>query len=285
MITTAQLRANGASDRAIFRGLEAGRLHRLHRGVYAVGHARIHDERRWIAAVLAAGARAALSHTSAAHLWQIWRGPELGTHVVAPCVASMKHGLQAHRSRTLERRDVTSRRDIPVTSPERTLVDLADLLDVHQLVNVMHEAAYRKLLNERRVEAVIERVRGRPRLWIAEASLAAHRSGSAGTRSRLEHRFLALVNPSDLDVPDVNVRIWVAGKPIEVDFLWPRQKLCVETDGPGHLRPRIRADDAARDHLLRAHGFDVMRFTSADVEMRGQQVLAALHQRLGRGAK
>ena len=255
----------------------------MHRGVYAVGYPApaLHAEHRWMAAVLATGADSALSHTSAGRLWGIWRGPESGTHVVAPRQRRPRAGIASHRSCSLRAGDLTRRRGIPVTGVERTIVDLADVLTVHQLANVMHEAAYRKLLNVRRLRAAIRRARGRTGLPRVESALRSYLAGSAGTRSKLEDRFFALLHAHDLEPPAVNVRVRAAGRAIEVDFFWPAHKLCVEVDGPGHRRPGTRADDAARDALLAAQGFAVVRVTASDLDRRGASVVARLRSHIG----
>jgi Protein of unknown function (DUF559) len=137
----------------------------------------------------------------------------------------------------------------------RTLVDLSDVLTPHQLANVIHEAAYRNLLDERAVRAAMTRANGRHKLHVLTKALVLNAAGSAGTRSELEDRFLALTSKSDLPEPLVNTRI----QDIEVDFHWPDQNLVVEVDGPGHTRPRTEHDDAHRDARLRAAGHTVLR--------------------------
>jgi hypothetical protein len=108
------------------------------------------------------------------------------------------------------------------------------------------------------------------------AALEASLAGSAGTRSRLEDAFLALVRSGGVAEPLVNVPVHAGGRRIEVDFHWPTLGLCVETDGDGHTRPRTKREDGIRDRALRAAGYDILRFTRADVEQRAAWVLARL---------
>jgi hypothetical protein len=250
VITTAQLSALGLTSGAISQRVRAGRLHPLYRGVYAVGHNRLSQEARWLAAVLAAGPNAALSHTAGARHWQIWRRRPEQIDVLVPGQRRARKGVVVHRTRELDPRDVTSHRGIPITTVARTLVDLSAVLTPHQLANVIHEAAYRNRFNESATRAAMERAVGRP-LTNLHAALQAHASGSAGTRSDLEDRFLATAS----ETPRVNTKI-------EVDFYWPDQNLVVEIDGPGHDRPRTKAEDAQRDEALKRAGIHVVRIPS-----------------------
>jgi very-short-patch-repair endonuclease len=250
LITTAQLIAAGLTHPAIAARVKARRLHPLHRGVYAVGHNRLSQHAQWLGAVLAAGDGAALSHLAAARHWNIWRRQHEGIDVIAPGQRRARAGFTIHRCRTLDPRDVTRYRDIPTTTVPRTLVDLAATLTAHQLANVIHEAAFRNRFDERATRRAMERAGGRD-LRNLHAALQAHASGSAGTRSDLEDQFLAQTTTQ----PRVNTKI-------EVDFYWPEQHLAVEIDGPGHDRPRTKAEDARRDAALRSAGIEVVRLPS-----------------------
>src|SRR3954464_10382713 len=142
LITVAQLARAGVGRSSVTHRLRTGRLHRRHRGVYSVGHARLSQEGEWMAAVLAAGEGAALSHLSAAKLWNAWRRVVRGVDVLASGRRRVK-GVRVHICRRLDPRDVTEHRGIPVTTVPRTLVDLSAVLSAHQLANVIHEAAFR----------------------------------------------------------------------------------------------------------------------------------------------
>src|SRR5215213_4104627 len=137
VITTAQLRAAGLTDAAMYKRVAAGRLHPLYRGVYAAGHDRLSQEGRWMAATLAAGPGAALSHEAAAKHWKIWRRKVTGIDVIVPGQRRARDGVTVHRTRNLDARDVTVHQGIPITTPARTLVDLATTLTAHQLANVI----------------------------------------------------------------------------------------------------------------------------------------------------
>jgi Protein of unknown function (DUF559) len=203
-----------------------------------------------MAAVLAAGEGAGLSHLAAAKHWNIWRRKHDGIDVTVPGQRRARKGFTIHRARRLDPRDVTIYKGIPITSVPRTLVDLATTLTAHQLANVIHEAAFRNRFDEHRTRQAMARAQGR-NLSNLHAALQAHASGSAGARSELEDRFLANAEGTPL----VNTKI-------EVDFYWPDQNLVVEIDGPGHERPRTKQEDAARDARLAAAGIKVVRIPS-----------------------
>jgi hypothetical protein len=171
--------------------------------------------------------------------------------VLVPRNRRARKGVRVHRTRKLDKRDVTIHRGIPITTPARTLVDLASTLTRYQLANVIHEAAFRGLFDETETRAAIDRATGRPKEPL-HAALQAHASGSAGTRSALEDRFLeAWQGPEPL----VNTKI-------EVDMYWPADNVVVEIDGPGHARPRSKREDAARDEALKAAGISTVRLPS-----------------------
>ena len=250
-MTTAQL---GLTSGAISKRLRAGTLHRIHRGVYAVGHNRLSEKGRYMAAVLAAGDRAVLGGLSAAVLWGAWRRKVPEIHVLVLGDREQPAGFRVRTTRHLHHTDVTTHDGIPVTTIARTLVDLTDTLSVHQLANVIHEAAFRNRFNRTATLAAMTRANGRRNLArLAEAL----RTDGAGTKSDLEDRFLSLV--AGLPQPGVNTTI--AG--LEVDFAWPG--LVVEVDGPGHARPRTQREDAARDAILQAAGYSVLRLTPDDL--------------------
>jgi very-short-patch-repair endonuclease len=253
-MSRAQLLAAGLTAEAIRTRLASGRLHRLHSGVYAVGYPSPHPLARAMAAVLACGPRAVLSHRSAAALWEFetrWRRP---IDVSAP--QDRRHrGVRAHRSRTLTARDVTRHHGIPVTTPARTLLDLADVIDDRALARALNEARVQRRVGIEDVVDLLARSpgrRGAPRLHALIAR------PDAPTRSVFEDAFLAFTERHHLPRPEVNQH--VAGH--EVDMLWRRERLIVELDGQAyhdHARPFER--DRDRDADLLAAGLPVVRVT------------------------
>jgi very-short-patch-repair endonuclease len=250
VVTVEQLREVGFDESAVYRAMRAGRLHRLHRGVYAVGHRSLSWRGRWLAAVLAAGDGAALSHTSAAALWEYLRPIQGPIHLSLPASLRRKPrpGLQIHRSRTLTRRDITHHHGIAVTTPARTIEDIRTAVEPY---------LFRRAL--RQAELAGHRV---PHLAVVKR-----------TRSDLELLFLTLCDDHDLPRPQVNVR--VHGR--LVDFFWPEQRLVVETDSWDYHRGSVSfEDDHDRDLALHALGFTTRRYTGDQLEAAPGAVAADL---------
>jgi hypothetical protein len=242
VVTAAQLRSARISPAGIDRRIAAGHLHRVHRGVYAVGHSGLNEEGRWLAAVLASGPGAVLSHTSAARLWRILprtrHSPadgEAAIHVTVPSRAgrARRRGLIVHRPLRLDRDDVSRRAGIPVTAPSRTLADLRRLLPETRLAAAVREAEFLGY----RIDEDLEPDR---------------------TRSELEAVFLSACHGYRLPPPEVNARV----DRFVVDFVWPLNRLIVEVDGWEAHRTRSAFEaDRARDTRLKILGFEVVRFT------------------------
>ena len=260
VVTVGQLAAFGVDQRAVWRWVQAGRLHGLHRGVYAVGHARLSKEGRWLAAALAGGAGAALSHRSAAALWEIRPVPSGSVEITVPGDGGRRRrsNLIVHRSLTLTPNAVTECRGIPVTTPARTIEDLRRVLPPDQLRTAIREAEGLRL-------GVGEQPGFEPDL----------------ARSELERRFLALCRRHGLPTPAMNAR---AG-PFEVDFVWRDRRLIVEVDGYRYHRTRSAFEaDRARDARLKVLGYDVLRFTHRQLTDDADASLATLRVLLRRGA-
>jgi very-short-patch-repair endonuclease len=262
----------GLSWGGIERRVRNGQLHRHYRGVYSVGHAHLSREGHWLAAVYAAGDGAALASLSAACLHRTLRYEPRTIHVIAPVSRRPQPGFKLHRCRNLDARDIVIVNGIPVTTVARTLVDLTDVMSAERLANVIHEAAFLGIFSEAATRDAMNRAPGR-RLSILEEALRLHNSGSAGSKSRNEDRFLRLVRGAGLPEPRHNVLV----HGFEVDFSWPG--LCVEVDGPGHARRRTKADDRLRDAALQARGITILRFSEDDLTLRPDQVLTELRAR------
>jgi hypothetical protein len=207
--------------------------------------------------VLAAGPGAVLSHASAAELHGIARYRAHLIAVLSPRKRSLI-GVRVHRYRSLDPRDVTTHKGIPVTTIHRLFVDLADELTAQELANLMHEAAFRGRFSELAIRDAMARAKGRQNLHVLDEALAIHAAGGTGYRSKAEKAYHALMHEED---PVVNTKVL----DFEVDFHWPDNKLVVEVDGPGLQRPRAKRADAHRDRLLRAAGYTVLRFSDEEV--------------------
>jgi hypothetical protein len=270
------LLAEGLSHSAVHKRVARGVLYRKYPGVYVLGHPELSREGEWMAAVLAIGEDAALSHLSVAVFWGTWRYRVAIPDVLVPRRHRPVEGINVHSCRRLDPLDVVVYRGIRVTTVARMLVDLSDVLTAEELANVIHEAAFRERFSLTATRQAMARANGRHNLAVLEAALAMYLKGSAGVKSRLERAFRALVKSAGLPAPLVNTGV----EGIEVDFHWPDRKLIVEIDGPGHARPRSKREDALCERILRAAGYRTLRFSEEDIERRPELVLA----RLGAGA-
>ena len=240
-----------------------GRLHRLYRGIYAVGHGTLDARGHWMAAVLACGDGADLSHRSAAALWGIRSTRAERVEVAVPSLAGRRRRarLLVRRLSHLPASEVTRHDRIPVTTPARTLLDLAAILARPELERVVDESERLGLFALRAVEAVLARSSGRPGTR-SLAEMLAHWREPPLTRSELERRFLDLCEDHGLPPPAVNAIV----ADCEVDFHWPEAGLIVETDGgESHGTRAAFARDRARDAGLTARGWRVVRFTYRQV--------------------
>ncbi len=248
-----QLVALGLSRREIGRRLERGLLHALHRGVYAVGHRVLTQRGRWMAAVLAAGPGAVLSHRSAAALWGIRPTARAHIEITAPRKLHPRKGLHPHRA-VLPEDEMTRRDNIPVTSAARTLLDLAAVLKPNELDRALDEAEIHRLAGPEEMLSRYPAHRGTKAL--RTLLLDARRS----LRSPLEHEFLTFVDTHGFQRPETNTII--AG--YEVDAVWREARLIVELDGYATHGTRAAFDrDRERDRRLTAKGWRTVRVTKA----------------------
>ena len=255
--------------------VRSGRLHRVQRGVYAVGHPNLVLEGRFLAAVKACGRGAVLSHLSAAVLWGLvdW-DPRLIEVTVADTTPRAHEGLRVHRTRTLDARDLTRRELVPVTTPARTIVDLAALLDYRALRRAVREAQSLRRVNFAQLAEAIGRAGRRPGAAKLRRIIA---TGPAPTRSELEDVVLDLILRGGFEHPQVNVPLVLSGRRVIPDFRWPEHRLVVEADGAAWHDSRLaREDDAERQALLESHGERVVRVTWKQAIARPGQTLARI---------
>jgi hypothetical protein len=278
LLTTRQLRACGLTPSMIHAWAHNGSLHRIHHGVYAVGHDALSREARWMAAVLAVGDDAALARFAAAVHWGMWRRSIPGwIDVVAPRSRVALDGVRTHASRTLICRDIARRAGLRVTTPARTILDLGDELTPWTLTNVIHEGAFRRRITRRAIEDQLRRNRGRQAVTVLRHAWELHLSGSAGTKSDFEDQVLAALLAGGVPEPRVNIDVAVAaGEQLQVDFVWPKGWLALEADGGGHGRMRTRAEDRERERKLRAAGWEVLRCTPDDYRVRVREIARLL---------
>ena len=281
VISRVQLRGLDFSDKAIEHRLARGRLHRVRRGVYAVGRPELTRCGLWIAAVLCCGSEAVLSDESAAALWELRRSARGPIEVSVPADTDPRPtGIRVHR-RTLLAQDRTTHRGIPVTSPVRTLIDLAVRLDADPLEAAVNEADKGDLVDPESLRAALEWRRGQSGVRVLRELL--DRRTFVLTDSELERRFLPVARRAGLALPLTGRQV----NGFKVDFYWPDLGLIVETDGLRyHRTAAAQTRDSVRDQTHMARGLTALRFTHAQVRFEPDhvcEVLACVARRLTSG--
>jgi very-short-patch-repair endonuclease len=272
-VTRAQLAAVGLGSNGVAEWIRTKRIVRLHRGVYAYGHDRLTRQGYWLAAVLTCGPGAALSHASGAALLEMRQTSSGVIDVTVPSRAGRirRRGIRIHRSGRLGADEVTTKDGIPVTTVARTLLDLADVLDLQALRRAVTEAEYRHLFDLTTLNAVVESNPGRRtrKLMTAVMERRAHR-----TQSPLEERFLRFKDRYGVEEPESGV--WIEG--YEIDFFWRRVGLAVELDGLNeHGTREAVSSDRKKDRVLWRAGIRTMRLTGDALDAE-DEVLADLVQ-------
>jgi very-short-patch-repair endonuclease len=266
-----QLLDAGITRHEIDHRLMLGRLHALHHGVFAVGHRRLTREGRWMAAVLAAGPGAALSHRSAAALWGL--RPSEYLDVTVPTYRK-RPGIRIHTS-SLPPDEITSLQAIPVTTVPRTLLDLASTLPPHQVERAANEAELRGRTDRLSLADLVARYPRRPGLPTIKSIIERLEAGTTVTRSELEARFLDLVRASGLPPTSPNTK--VLG--YECDFVWREQAVVVELDGAAvHRTLSAFHRDRERDRALQAQGWRVIRITWRDLDRNAEGLATDLRR-------
>ena len=272
MVALFQLLALGYTLEAIKWRVAKGRLHPIYRGVYALGRPDLTRKGEWIAAILACAPTAVLSHDSAAARWGIRLERDKAVHVsVAASADRRRRGIVVHRRSALRVADITRRDHIPVTTPIRTLIDLATQLPPGPLEGAINEADKLDLVNPPRLRRALDERRGQPGVGILRAIL--ERSTFVLTESELERRFLPIAARAGLSPPLTQQRV----NGFKVDFYWPDLGLIVETDGLRyHRTPQQQSRDHHRDHAHVAAGLTPLRFTHWQVRYDPAHVLRTL---------
>lgn len=236
-----------------------GRLHRVHRGVYAVGYPAQTPEAFEMAAVFVCGKGAVVSHWTATSRWTLLRPSRGSVHVTAPTNRRGHKGIKVHWTQ-LHPADRTKRDGIPITSVPRTLLDIAGVADERTLRRAVNQAARTGWLNRRAMDAVLNRNPRRKGSKQLRAVIASVIPATRRSRSDLEVAFLALC--ADYGLPEPVTNGTVLG--IEVDFHWPGTNLIVELDSyEYHRTPQEFENDRRRDAHLKRHGYEVLRIPDA----------------------
>ena len=276
IVTHAQLERCGLGPRAIKYRLETGLLHVEFRGVYSWGCGELPALAREQAALLAVGAKAFLSHRSAAFFWGMRKSAPAPVEVSVvgrPCHS--RDGILVHRIKAIDGRDLVRKDGLWVSTPARAVLEVAAVAP-DELVDVVEEGLAGRRVDSRQLEAVLARnrpCRGAARL----AALLGDESAMTITRSDAEKAFEKLIRDSGLPRPEANGKLG----PYVPDFIWRRERLIVEIDSPTfHGGPRAFENDRNKDLFYRDARFDVLRFTRAHVVHRGPMVLAKVAQTL-----
>jgi very-short-patch-repair endonuclease/predicted transcriptional regulator of viral defense system len=273
-----QLLRAGISRHWIDLHLKRGWLEPVHRGVYQVGPVSAPHQRE-MAALLACGAGAVLSHQTAAALWELL--PPFGPKV--PVTVSTRRnlrgrssGIHVYRVRSLGADEVSSLGNLHLTSPSRTLLDLAGSLSARELERAMSRADRQRLLDRKELELLLSRYPRRPGRT-SLLTLLASPDGPVLTRSEAEERFIALIRKGGLRPPEMNVMV----KGFEVDAFWRAERLVVEVDGFAFHSARAAFErDRQRDGVLMAAGLRVIRITWCQLTLAPEALLVQLAQTL-----
>jgi very-short-patch-repair endonuclease len=283
-IERAQLLAIGIPDRAIYRLVAHGYLIRRRRGVYAVGHAAAVELAAETEALLACGDGAALSYFTAGRLWQILPHRATDGHLIHITVPG-RHGadpdgIRVHRSDSLRPTSIHQLHELPVTSPGRTLLDLAEGLNPADLDWAVDEAVQRDLVSPDPLTRYARQHPGRRGAGKLAAAAARHRPTGV-TKSQAEKRYRALIRSAGLPDPLTNVKL----HGFTVDCYWPDHHLVVEVDSQRwhSIQPKVEHDSVKRATLVAA-GLVVMSVTWQQMEQEPYAVVARTAQALARAA-
>jgi REase_MTES_1575 len=243
----------------------------------AVGHDVPTREANWMAAVLAAGEGAVLSHRDAASLWGIRPNARPLIEITSPSSQRRRRGIQFHRS-SLPADETTSHDGIPVTTVPRTLFDLATILSFRQLERALNEAEVRRLWHAVSLLDLLRRYPRRTGSPLVRAVLEARNAGATIVRSDLEVQFLEFVDESGFPEPEMNALI----EGLEVDAVWRDQRVAVELDSRTfHLTAAAFEADRERDRILMAAGWRPVRITAKHLERTRDRLREDLAKLLG----
>jgi very-short-patch-repair endonuclease/predicted transcriptional regulator of viral defense system len=278
-IARRQLLSLGLTVDAIRHRVATGRLHPSRwMGVYAVGRPQLSRHGQWMAALLACGPDAVLSHGSAAALWGIVALEPGAVHVSVPKgVVRRRAGIKVHRRSDLRPHMVTAHQGVPVTGIVWTLIDLATGLGSKQLERAVNEADRLDLIDPEALRAAVDAAGARPGIRPLRRLL--DRLTFVLTESELERLFLPVARRAGLRLPQTGAIV----NGFKVDFFWPELGLVVETDGLRyHRTPAQQARDRLRDQTHLAAGLTPLRFTHAQVKFERERVAATLTKVAGR---
>jgi very-short-patch-repair endonuclease len=285
VVTLGQLQLAGLTASAVRNRVQTGRLHPIHRGVYAVGHDLLTSHGRVMAAVLAYGPAAVASHRAAAGIHRLRADNRAKVDISVPRGSvRQRQGIDAHASLTLRPQDMTTVDRIPCTTVARTLIDLADVVPRRQLERALEQAVVLRVFDLRELEDALARANGRRGVRVLRAALAELDDDPGITMSDAEDAFLELCRAAGLRQPEVNQWLEIDdGPPIRTDFLWRKERLIVEVDGWQFHRSRHRFEaDRLRDQRVRLADWEPVRVTPRQILRDGDRVVRTVAALLAR---
>jgi hypothetical protein len=279
------MRAAGMQDGAIAHAVASGRLHRVFRGVYALGHPKVSEHGRLRAATLACGDGAVISHRSAGALLRLLDEGPVVIDVITPESRGREiDGIHLHRVRPPRLEETGTVDGIPCTSPARTLVDLAGVVGDWTLRSAFERAAQRRMLDIPAIEASIDPGRRGIRSLTALVEhwrRAAPLAKKGRLKSPLEAKVLPLLVPRGLPTPLLNAPVPIANGRIEVDFLWPDHHFALEADSRDYHATHVAFErDRWRDRELMRVGYTTLRVTHRQAETEAQAVADTIASRI-----
>lgn len=277
VVARRQLLALGVGEEAVEVRLRSGRLHRLHAGVYAVGHRVLSQEGRWVAAVLACGSGAVLSHRSAAALWRIRQPTSGAIEVTTGSKSRSRNAIHRHYS-VLPEDEVTERDGIAVTTVPRTIFDLAATEPPHVAEAALRQAEYLRLHDRLSLPHLLSRYPRRRGSKVIGRALRHRRETAGHSHGWLEETFLPFLDRHRLPRPSqLNAWIEAGGRRFQVDCFWPSANTIVELDGFAAHGTRLAfRQDRARDRKLRVAGFGVTRIEPEQLDEEPAAIAADL---------
>jgi hypothetical protein len=285
VVSLRQLQAAGLTASGVRKRHQAGRMYRIHRGVYAVGHNRLTGHGRVIAAVLACGPHAVASHRAGAWLHGLRADNRTRVDVtIRAASVRARPGVDVHSSTTLERVDVTSVDGIPCTAVPRTMLDLAEVVPRRQVLRAVERAVVLRVFDQAAFDEMLTRANGRRGTGVVRSVLAELRDEPEVTLSDAEDLFLDLCRRADLPRPAVNQWVFVDdGPPLRADFLWRAQRLIVEVDSWQFHGTRAGFEgDRLRDQRARLARWEPIRFTARQIRDDGERVVKTVAALLAR---
>ncbi len=274
VVTRRGLRAAGLSPDQIDDRLGRGTLVAVHRGVFALGRRGLSDQGRWLAAVLASGDGAALSHRSAGRAWGLIATEGSESDVTVAARRRRRRGIRLHQA-PIAPEERLFRDGIPVTTSARTLLDLAQVLDARGLERALDEALYLGRAAPPDLAGTLARNRHRPGAAALRRALEGHDLGSTRTESALEERLVLLCDLNGLPRPLCQQRVAT----YRIDFLWPDARVIVESDGArAHRGDRRRTADVRRDRRLTDLDYRVVRISYEQATYEPERTVTRLRE-------